>query len=159
MKRPSPITYDLIDDTLKRAMKKGTYCSHCGQYVKEYVKPLGAPIARFLIRLYRAHQHFGDDRFFTTRELFPRDNKASTEGVVARYWDLIEVADATNSGGAPVGAYRLTVDGRRFVQGLHYVKSHARTYNGELLELDGNMVNIQDALGKKWNYDELMREV
>ena len=90
MKRESPVKYETLDENIKRDMQgKGTYCSHCGQYVKMYIKPLSASIAKFLIHLYRAHQRFGDERFFTTRELYPKDNKASTEGVLARHWNQV----------------------------------------------------------------------
>jgi len=115
---------------------------------------MGSPVARFLIKLYTAQQ--SHDRYYTTRELYPRDNKASTEGVIARYWGLIDIADTHNPGGAPVGSYYLTNLGRRFVMGVAHVQSHAFTYNGELLGLDGNLVSIHDALGKKFNYDDLM---
>ena len=154
MKTQSEKPYEEIAQEIKDGCDKGVYCPHCGQWAKKYRKVMGSPTARFLIKLYTAQQNH--ERFYTTRDLYPRDNKASTEGVTARFWGLIEVVDATNSGGAPVGSYRLTDKGRRFVMGAEHVPSHAYTYNGELLGLDGNMVGIYDALGKKFNYDDLM---
>ena len=154
MKKPSPIEYSDIDPLIRNNSEKGIHCPCCGQWARKYVKAIGSPIARFLIRLYLQQQKH--NRFYTTRELYPRDNKASTEGVLARYWGLIEVAEVTNSGGAPVGSYRLTDMGRRFVVGSEYVPSHAHIYNGELLELSGDMRNIHTALTKKWDYNELM---
>lgn len=157
MKRQSPITYAMIDEEIKQDLYgKGTYCKHCGQHAQMYRKPLSAAVARFLIRLYRAHQRLGDDRYFTTRELHPKDNKASTEGVLARFWGLTVIADASNKVGAPSGAHKLTDKGRRFVQNLEHVKSHAHIYNGELIKVDGELRNIEDILP---DYEEVMKEI
>ncbi|PNX50904.1 MAG: hypothetical protein BV458_12380 [Thermoplasmata archaeon M9B2D] len=160
MKKKSPYPFKELSPEMQDAVRKGVYCPHCGQFAKAYCRPMGSQIAKFLIRLLRAHKLYGDDRFFTSRELYPKDNKSATDGVLARHWGLIEVADATNTMGAPAGAYKLTDKGRRFVQGVEYIASHAIIYNNELLKLDGRkLIDIRDAIGKKGNYDELMREV
>jgi len=161
MKKLSPYRFaDLSEEIQKKARKGDDYCSTCGHRIIMYSKALGKQTALLLIKLYKAHQRFGDDRFFTTRELYPRDNKSSTEGITARFWGLIEIAESTNSIGAPAGAYKLTDLGRRFVMGLQRVPSHAITYNNELLRLDGRkMTDIRQALGKKIDFDEIMREV
>ena len=154
MKKKNKIPYSDIHPDIKAACDKGTYCTHCGRWAQKYRKGLCSEVARFLIRLYVAQQNH--DRYYTTRELLPRDNKASTEGVTARHWGLIDVAGTHNSGNAPVGSFHLTDLGRRFVMGVEHVRSHAFTYNNELLGLDGKLVSIQDVLGKKFNYDDLM---
>lgn len=154
MKKKNKIPYSEIHPDIKAVCENGTYCTHCGRWAQKYRKVLGEPVAKFLIKLYVAQQHH--DRYYTTRELYPGDNKASTEGVIARFWGLIDVADTHNSGNAPVGSYHLTDLGRRFVMGVEHVKSHAYTYNSEFLGLDGHLISIRDALGKKFNYDDLM---
>ncbi len=93
-----------------------------------------------------------------TRELYPRDNKACTEGVTARFWGLIETTDATNSGGAPAGAHKLTDLGKRFVRGLEHLPKYVDIYNNELVRSPyGDLYDIHDALGDKFNYADLMR--
>lgn len=143
-----------ISEEIKNGCDRGIHCPHCGQWAKKYRKALGSPIARFLLRLYHAQQVH--ERWYTTRDLYPRDNKASTEGVLSKHWGLIEVLETQNSGGAPAGAYRLTDKGRQFALGNLWVPSHVYLYNGELLGLDGEQRNIHTALGKKWNYEDLL---
>lgn len=154
MKKESPIKYQEISPEIRSKCEKGVYCPYCGQWARKYRKSLSSPIARFILKLYHAQQTH--DRPYTTRELYPRDNKASTEGVLARHWGLIEVLDGTNSGGAPAGSYRLTDKGRQFALGRLFLPSHVYLYNGELLGMDGPMRDIHTALGKKWSYQELM---
>ncbi len=154
MKTKSKYPFETINEDIKAGCDKGIHCPHCGQWAKKYRKGLTSSVAKFLIKLYVAQQHH--DRYYKTRELYPGDNKASTEGVIARFWGLIDVAETHDSGGAPVGSYHLTDLGRRFVMDVERVKSHAFTYNSELLGLDGKMVSIHDALRKKYNYDDLM---
>ncbi|MCP4601281.1 MAG: hypothetical protein GY847_12285 [Proteobacteria bacterium] len=156
MKQKSPINYEDIHDDIKDKCRTGTYCAHCGQRAQMYTKNLGSPVARFLIRLYRSQQ--SHERAYLTRELYPRDNKASTEGVIARFWGLIETVDATNSGGAPAGAHKLTNLGKRFVQGLEWLPAYVDVYNNEcVMQPYGKLRDIHTALGVKFNYDDLMK--
>lgn len=78
--------------------------------------------------------------------------------MVARFWGLIEVADTTNSAGAPAGAYKLTDLGKRFVRGLEFLPARVDVYNNELVkEPYGDRRDIRTALSAKFNYDDLMR--
>lgn len=157
MKKPSPFLFRNISTEIQIKSRKGTHCPHCGQFSKQYLRPLSAHIARFLIRLYRAQQHH--EHHYTTRELYPRDNKSSTDGVFARHWGLIEVVEDANASGAPIGSMRLTDKGRRFVLDVERVPQYALLYNCECLGLQGVQIGIKDALLTKFNYDELMKEV
>lgn len=156
------IPFDQISPEIQNGCRrpKGITCTHCGRLAKMYRKKLGAPIARFLILLYNVSARGEHGAYHKTRELYPRDNKSSTEGVCARFWGLIEVADATNSAGAPVGTFRLTDLGRRFVNGLEFLPMYVRTYNNEQLgPPEGPLTNIKESLGKKFVYSDLMKGV
>ena len=157
MKKESPIAYEDLSPSIRDGCEEGVWCTSCGKWAKKYRRAMGASIAKFLIDLYRAQQNH--DRHWKTRELYPRDNKASTEGVLARHWGLIDIIEETNKAGAPVGSYKLTEKGRRFIHVLEYVPSHVYLYNGQCLGLDGKLMSIREALGKKFDYDELMRGV
>ena len=154
MPKQEPILFEDISDEIKAKCDSGVYCPHCGKWAKKYRRAFNSEMSRFLIRLYNAQQRYNKN--YTTRELYPTDNKANTSGVDARHWELIDVAEAHNIGGAPTGSFSLTNAGRQFVMGLKYIHSHAVTYNGELLGLTGDLVNIYDTLGTKFNYDNLM---
>lgn len=156
------IPFDKVSPEIREGCRrpKGVTCDHCGRLAKMYRKKLGAPAARFLIHLYNVSSRGEHGRYYTTRELYPRDNKASTEGVCTRFWGLVDVADASNSAGAPAGAFRLTDLGRRFVQGLEFLPMYVHTYNNEKIgEPEGPLTNIREALSRKFNYDDLMKGV
>ncbi len=153
MSKTTKVPFKDIHPDIKEGCEKGIHCPHCGRLAKKYRTGLGSQVARFLIKLYVAQQYH--DRYYTTRELYPGDNKSSTEGVLARHWGLIDVAAIHNPDNAPVGSYHLTDLGRRFVMGVELVQSHVFTYNNELLKLDGRLISIKDALGK-FKYDDLM---
>jgi hypothetical protein len=46
--------------------------------------------------------------------------------------------------------------GARFVRGEIRIAKYARVYNGRCLGLEGEPVDIRDALGTQFNYSELM---
>lgn len=154
MKRTSPYPFESLHPDIQRLSHKGAYCPQCGHYVRQYRRSLNSNMARFLIKLYHAQSRY--DRWYTTRELYPRDNKASTDGIMTRFWGLLEVQEAVNQAGAPVGSFKLTDAGRRFVLNSTYVMQYACIYNGECIGIEGKYVRIQDVLKKKFNYDELM---
>lgn len=53
-------------------------------------------------------------------------------------------------------AYSLIRKGTDFVEASVTVKSHIRIYDGSFYGLIGKEISIKDALGKKFNYEELM---
>ena len=157
MKKLSPVLFAQVDEQIKSKCESGIFCPMCGQYAKKYRRKFNSAIAKFLIKLYRLQSAY--DRYYTTRELYPRDNKASTKGVLARHWGLIEVRETQNEGGAPAGTFKLTEKGLRFVNRLEYVPAYVYIYNGECLGLDGDQLSILEALGNKFDYEELLRGV
>ena len=77
-----------------------------------------------------------------------------------RYWGLLEaMPDAKREDGSTrTGWWRLTGRGADFVRGDLLVPKHARIYDGRLLGLDdtAGVIGIRDALGSRFDYDELM---
>lgn len=84
---------------------------------------------------------------------------SSNDGALLRYWGLIEeVPGLRKDGSARVGFYKITDLGKSFASGASRVPSHAYIYDSRLLRLsDEDTVDIREALGKKFNYEELMR--
>lgn len=140
--------------TEKCATNNGVICPCCGQFFKLYKKRCHQEMATFLIKLVRAWKtHM---RFYTTRDLYPRDHKATTEGVLLRHWGLIEVLEANNTAGAPAGSYRPTDKGLQFVHGVISIPSHVHLLNNRAIGFSDKKITIREALGSKFNYDELM---
>jgi hypothetical protein len=54
------------------------------------------------------------------------------------------------------GKWRITEKGRRFVQGAITIPSHLHTYNHGIHEESARRLDISEALGRPFNYRELM---
>ena len=120
---------------------EGVTCPCCGQFAKVYRRKLNSGMAVALIDMYR---NSGTD-WFNVREITLR---GGDYGKLA-YWGLIEPGDDT-------GIWRVTARGEEFIKGMIPVSQHANVYNGKLIELEGDLISISDALGDRFNYEELM---
>jgi hypothetical protein len=142
--------------------EEGAECPACGQLVKHYRRPLTVGMAYTLVLLERRAPnewvHVLD--FMQGLNLKPKVGTALGSGDYAklRFWGLLEDYQSTRDDGSTRnGWWRITEDGKRFVRGELKVASHAVVFNDKLIELDSSkLVGIRDALGKKFNYDELM---
>lgn len=75
-----------------------------------------------------------------------------------RYWNLIEEdLRVREDGSKRAGYWKITELGREFAEGKVAVQSHAKVFNAKCYGLEGEPISIQDALGNKFNYDELMQ--
>lgn len=106
-------------------------------------------MARSLILM---HQRGGSDWLHIPTALPARSRE---EGKL-RYWGLIEESPIEREDGGRAGWWRVTAAGTDFVLGRSTVQKYARIYDDRLLGLVGDWINIYDALGDKFNYDELM---
>lgn len=81
-------------------------------------------------------------------------------GTLAHWWGLMEHQPGDRDDGSwRNGHWRLTDSGREFVVGNLSVPKYVRLYNGKRLGLVGPSWSIRDALGKKFNYNELMNGI
>jgi hypothetical protein len=135
---------------------KGLRCPCCNRLVKVYRRVLNSEMAWFLLLLVRAYKNY--PRFYSMRDLLPKEHKATSEGTYLLHWELIEKSDGVNAAMAPAGTYRPTEKGLRFAHGLERVPSHAHVIPpNTLVGWSDKTTDIKQALGKKFNYDELMR--
>ena len=127
----------------------GIACPCCGQYAKVYNRKFNANMARFLISLFRRHEELEWVHYrkcnFTGRD-YP----------YVSLWGLAETNCSDETTKRMSGFWRLTPNGRLFVQGRIRVPSHCYLYNNEALHFSDTWTTIREALGKKFNYAELM---
>jgi len=116
-----------------------------------------------LIKLYKLRKKeilFGgrnDDYFHVNR--FGADGTIGGDFAKLAYWGLIEaelVADGSKS--RTSGMWRISFLGIAFVEDRLRIKEFAEIFDGKRICLSGNMLGIKDALGNKFNYQELMDE-
>lgn len=137
---------------LRARVEDGATCPCCTQLAKVYRRRIHAAMARDLIIAARA----SDGEWFHVRTVLGHDG-----GDFAKltYWGLIQDdADAVRDDGSTrTGWWQVTSMGVKFAHNRCTVPKYARIYDGRLLSLKGEEVTVRDCLGKRFNYEELMR--
>jgi hypothetical protein len=135
---------------MEQAREDGIKCPCCDQLAKVYRRQIYSTMVRQIIKLYRAGA--------ATRYVHVPTVIGYNGGDVCklRYWGLIEEQDETRTDGGRAGNWRLTELGVAWIKGEVTVPKYALIYDGRCLALEGDPVNIQNSLGKKFNYYELM---
>ncbi len=135
-------------DWLRERAPKGEKCPCCRQYVRVYRRKLNSGMARWLIRFHLqtwASKNWHHATHITERAMGEEYSKLA-------HWKLLEHHPER------VGYWRLTDLGTRFALNEQRVQSHAVIYDNRCIRLDGDPVSIVTALGRKFNYNELMAE-
>jgi hypothetical protein len=134
---------------LRELVDEGHDCPLCTQHAKVYKFPVNAAIARALILMYRKN---GKDWVDVPELGLPGGHFAKL-----RYWGLIEKPDGRREDGSTrVGIWRVTDAGEDWLMGHATIQKKAHIYNNRCLKLSGDPVTITDALGKAFDYRELM---
>lgn len=133
----------------KHAWGGGVTCPVCDQRAQVYKRTINAGMAKSLIAIYRIA---GDGSWFSIKAI---DARSREEGKLA-YWGLLEEQKAARPDGGRAGYWRLTQRGIQFVKGQMAVSKYALVYNGNCLGFEGPPVDIRAALGKHFDYAELM---
>ena len=134
----------------QRLLNKGGICPVCTQLAKVYRRQINAGMACSLITMYR---NFGLE-FGYIPEL---PAKSREEGKLV-HWGLVVEAQEPRPDGGRAGWWRVTEKGEDFI--LHGLKvpKHTLIYDGRCLGYDDpdELIDIRDALTKKFNLEELM---
>lgn len=157
---------------------RGAECPCCRQRVQVYRRTITAGMALALLAFLRADgrrrqtEPAGGDAFdgflhaeetFKNAVLLPRS--ARGDFTKLRYWGLIEGAEGEREDGSRRNGYwRLTDRGRAFARGELAVPKYVYLYNdaqyaAEAVGADPDQgeVTVRDALGRRFNYDEVVR--
>lgn len=152
-------TLSQVKDYLRQNSEKGCLCPACNQHVQIYKRSITSSMGAALILLSK----MANDNQWFHLETYLKSSPApaSWRGDVPklRFWGLIEKREGEKEDGNPNdGIYRITPEGRFFVHGHHAVKGSILMYNNKKIgyPTDVEEVTIQDVLGKKFNYSELM---
>jgi hypothetical protein len=140
---------------LGEALGEGVFCPCCGQYAKEYKRKLNSRMARSIIWLVRRFRETTD--WVDVARTAPRFVVAGG-GEMAKlaHWGLIEQRMNTDEKKRTSGVWRPTQRGIDFVQERCSVPSHVYLYNNEVRGWAGTKTDIRAALGKRFDYAELM---
>lgn len=131
---------------------EGVSCPSCDQYVKVYRRKINAAMARALILFYKKN---GTEWFH-----LPSAIGYGGDAAKLRYWGFIEEMKELREDGGRAGFWKVTAEGEEWLLGRTKAPKYALVYNGKLLGLDDEETAvIADALGDKFNYNELMNGV
>lgn len=145
--------------TLERARARlaaadGVACPCCGQWVKTYRRVLNSQMAHFIIRLYRHLGKTGNE-YALSRDFLDAGHKASSDGTYLRLWNLIR-PHRDDRGRTIKGEWGITPEGVAFVDARMTVNQAVYIRAGKVLRFDKDQTDIKEALGRKFDYDELM---
>lgn len=137
---------------------EGIDCEGCDRWAKRYPRTFHSSMAQWLIELVKLYK----GEFVSTKEVFAkikgRGSDASGYSLL-RHWGLIEPmsekgSEARKAGEA--GLWRPTQLGIDFVYAKAAIYEIAYIYNNICESFGGKQVTIHQALGKKFDYDEMM---
>lgn len=151
-----------VREWLRSAFEEGAYCPCCTRLVKLYKRKLSSGMARTLVIVYRAFQSDSTLVWLDVTEYLKQRKviAANSNTALLRHWGLLEQAPETrDDGSSRTGLYRITGLGIQFARGEVDVVKHIYMYNDQVLnrkDPDLSRTTIREALGEKFNYDELM---
>lgn len=142
----------------------GVTCPCCGQFAKVYRRKLSSTMAYALILIDRHFRKVPGGWLhvpsYLTKNVPDKCGATYRGGDWAKmaYWGLIEEKDEPREDGCKhAGWWSITDLGQQFVRNQVRIPSHVLLYDQRLLSLDRTtMIGIKDALGDRFNYDELM---
>lgn len=144
-------------DKLRELIEDGEKCPCCTQFAKVYKRKIHASMASALLAIYRASRATRGNEmpFIEISKILP--HKQVADAAKLRYWGLIQEEPSVRSDGSErTGFWRITQRGVEFARNRSQEPKYAKLYDGRCLGFDGGVVTIKDALGKKFDYGELM---
>lgn len=135
-------------DWLRARVDKGERCPCCNQFAKVYKRQVTSTSAAALVTMWSRHG-------FDVVHL-PTLTRMGGDTCKMVYWGLIEEESTRRTDGGRAGWWAVTPKGRDWILGKITIPKYARVYDGRCLGLTGNPVTIQQALGKRFDLQELM---
>ena len=130
----------------------GVSCPCCGRLAKEYRRAMNSGMARSLLWLVGVY----DGVWVDVPKTGPKHVVRSREFDKLQHWGLVEQVENTDDSKRSSGMWRPTQDGIDFVLGDVMVASHMHIYQNEVVGWSKVSITIKEALGKKFDYSELM---
>jgi hypothetical protein len=155
----SPFSLDMTiaaaRKVLEDLLEKGVICPTCGQNARIWRRQIHASMAHALIVVW---QEAGTNKWVRVPDLLTHRQNADFAKLA--HWGLIEEEiELRREDGGKAGVWRVTSLGERYMLGHVALPKYARVYAGGLLGFFGETRTIRQALGKKFDYDELMAGV
>lgn len=144
-------------ETVLAGRDKGITCECCDQFCKVYKRRIHTTMARSLIWLHRYMLLRPDIGWVPTGAVGPR-YIISGDFAKLEHWGLIRERekDPGDTMRKTSGFWQITPAGREFAVMRLIVPCHVYLYNNEITGWSNKKINIIDALGEKFDYQELI---
>lgn len=160
---PKVSTLEDAQDWLRSRLETGAACPCCKQHAKIYKRKLNSGMAASLVAFARVTLQMSppegwlkvpDDFVNTSTVLKVLKNREYNK---LRYWSLLEPHAPDQFGDTPyTGKWRITEMGLQFARGEIEIPESVFIYDNRRLRVSEERTTIQQALGTKFNYAELM---
>ena len=127
-------------------------CPTCGVKTKEWRKRIISTAVASLCRLVRLYE--GEPLHHDVFTVLKKDRNFSQLVL----WGLVEQGPNFDETKRSAGTWFPTEKGKAFVLNGAKIQSHVVTYDNELVGFSGDMVDVQWALNKKFDYQFLLSE-
>ena len=132
----------------------GYNCECCGRFIKRYRRKLNSNMALTLVHLYRADVK---DYIHVENFLINLGFQRSGDFHKLVLWGLLDKKKGSrDDGSSRNGYYKLNEKSIDFVLGKSKMQEVADIFNGNFEKFEGKEITIKDALGSKFNYNELI---
>lgn len=131
--------------------EEGVFCPCCGQYAKTYRRKLNSEMALWLIWLVKQFKLKPDDWV----DVKTAPLRGGDYGKLI-HWGLAAQCLNTDKTKRTSGLWKPTEKGIHFSQRRVRVPSHVYLYNNEVLGFRDTLIDIEEALGERFDYAELM---
>ena len=140
---------------VEKRLDDGVHCPCCGKYTRRYKRKFNATMARSLFWLVSAYR--SESTWIDVPKNAPRWLVRSNQLPTIRWWNLAQRPKDTNDPDLKhSGLWKPTKQGIDFVDLRLKVFNTAVTYDGNVEKLTGTLVSIEDTLGTKFSYAEMM---
>lgn len=147
-------TLETMRDLWKATIEgDGGHCPCCDRWGKIYRRALNAAMARSLLWL--VNQEDRGDGWVHVPSSAPSWMLRSQQLPALQLWGLVEGFTAETKL-ASSGLWKPTPAGIAFAGNRTTVQKYVYVYNNTVLDTDGDQIFIGDALGSKYNYEEIM---
>lgn len=146
---------------LRASLDEGTTCPCCGKFVKRMRIAVHGTLAAWLVALVRlSDQGRVSIEASKASALVVKPGKSAVGYSYLVHWDLVtpDASKETPEGARPgkTGYWSPTERGIEFANGRTTIPKRAVLLNNVLEGFEGGRVTIQQALGSKFDYEELM---
>jgi hypothetical protein len=143
----------LREEWLLKIEGDGGYCPCCDRWGKIYKRPLNSSMARALMWLTKAPDR--GDGWTHVPSTAPTWMLRSQQLATLHLWGLVKGFDSETKL-ASSGLWKPTPLGVAFAENRARVQRYVYVYNNEVRGFDGDEISIIDALGEKYNYQNIM---